>query len=66
MVDKSSIKNKDFSLELPLIIAKLKVVENGLYAESEKDSADNMAIFAVCKILGGCIKDLETINKAAS
>ena len=63
MIDEYSIKNKDFSLDLPLIIAQLKIIEGGFNIESEKEKADDYSISALRYYLDDCINNLETINR---
>jgi hypothetical protein len=65
MINELNIKNKDFSLDLPLIIAKLKIIQGSLDSESDKDIPDDIsfAFMVLSEQLGESINELEIINK---
>lgn len=64
MIHGLSIKSKDFSTDLPHIIAQLKIIRGSIEDELENDVQDLTVISVASEYLKECINDMETINKA--
>ena len=55
--------DNDFSLELPLLVSKFKVIEKTLCLEVDGKDTDFDIVYSLLSFLDACINQLEVISK---
>lgn len=63
MTDQHDIDNKDFSLDLPIIISKIKALSSGMVVHGENDGCTGEEMNGYGGILWDIAEDLTVINK---
>jgi hypothetical protein len=63
MIGDFDIKNKDFSLTLPMVISKIEIVSNSIQGGIFEDDVKN-SLFALGNMLDDVVNDLNAINEA--